>query len=140
MVKDIDFKESFLGWLEEITFGKKELYYKVIEDTKLNRFSIYLYTYTYRYCISCGRRYLGCTVSRRTSIAGEDWYVSAIDLLKQTTGTIEKPKVQPTLVVDGNFCMQTWELIKNEIIKHELEQICDCVACKEESLVVDENI
>jgi len=118
MIKNIDFKETFLKWLDEITFGSKELYYKIRTDEK-DRFSIYLYTHNYRYCISCKRQYLGCTSSCRKTKAGEDW----------TRGR-DLP--------DGNFCRQTWELIKNSIIKSELEQICRCDACTGNIDVIEE--
>ena len=117
MIKDIDFKETFLKWLDEITLGSKELYYKIRIDEK-DRFSIYLYTYNNRYCISCKRQYLGGTSCCRKSRAGEDW-----------TRGHDLP--------DGNFCRQTWESIKNSIIKTELEQVCQCCRCRGFSCDVD---
>jgi len=117
MVEDINFKKTFLEWLGEITFGIKELYYKIRTDNK-DRFSIYLYTNNYKYCISCTPTYLGCTSSCRKPKAGEDW----------TRGN-DLP--------DGKFCRLTWKSIKNGIIKYELEQVCRCATCRGEPLKGD---
>jgi len=113
-----NFKDSLLQWLGEITLGSKNLYYKVRKDDE-NIFSIYLYTNKYEYCISCNDNYLGCTCSCRKSRAGEDW-VRGHDL------------------PDGKFNVNTWESIKNGIIKNELEQVCVCDACSGKGFPVDE--
>lgn len=117
-MQNLNCKEILLEWLSEITFGNKDLYYKVREDTE-EWFSIYLYTDKHRYCISCRLQYLGCTYSCRTPKPGEFW----------TRGG-DLP--------DGNFCKETWNSIKNSIIQNELIQICRCDACTGRKSLPDE--
>lgn len=70
------------------------------------RFLCNIYTENNRYRITARDRsedegYLGCTVSDRKSRAGEDW----------TRGRD---------LADGKFTRETWEDIKNDIIRREL--------------------
>lgn len=115
-----DFKDALLTWMSEITLGNTpELYYSVRLDEE-DRFSIFLYTEKYRYCISSTPTYLGCTVSCRKPRAGEDW----------TRGN-DLP--------DGGLERSTWMKIKNAIIKHELVQVCRCDTCLGKGPLSDED-
>ncbi|MBA7649375.1 hypothetical protein ES703_57172 [subsurface metagenome] len=104
-------------WMkDEICRGQFKKFVKVIEDSGEGgeksseyKFRFNIYTETHRYRISALDRsnddgYLGCTASTRKPRAGEDW----------TRGN-DLP--------DGKFTRETWEHIKNAIIKYELIEL-----------------
>ena len=106
-------------WFKEITRGDKiETFVEegnsegMSEDGKWSMTErYYLYTDRYKYCIVAKDRseddgYLGCVVSARKPRAGED-YTRGNDL------------------PDGPFVRDTWESIKDGIIRYELVELVE---------------
>jgi hypothetical protein len=108
-----DFKE----WLKEICYDNSK-YIKVDErrldsppvsyfETYKVYIKVYIYTDSYRYSIVAIERenplksYLSCMVSNRKSRTGEDW-------------------IRSKYLSHGKLKIETWEKIKNAIIKNEL--------------------
>ena len=104
---------QFREWCKEISrWGKVDDFFRVIEaDGKPNgpNTQVYhLFTHIYHYSIVVKEdgehTYLGCVVSTRKPRAGEAC----------TRGND---------LVDGPFCRETWEKIKNDILAYELVKI-----------------
>ena len=95
-------------WLPQICYDI-EKYIHIIEDSE-NKFKFRIYDDNRYYAIVCHTDtpdgYLGCIMSSRKTRAGEDW----------TRGS-DYP--------DGKFTIETWEEIKNSIIKRNLEALSD---------------
>lgn len=120
-------KQQFYSWLKEIVrWGKLEDFIHWSEETYNKKFykaRCNIYTHDYIYSISVHvtadqrikesdklekyitHDYLGCTVSTRKPRAGEDWN-------------------RGNDLPDGKFNKETWEQIKNSIVRHELVKIC----------------
>ena len=111
-------KEQFVKWLKEICIGDSHIenFIQWIpseepepfkDDKSVLRVQIYTCDHLYRITAvehQDGRTYLGCTASVRKPLAGEDW----------TRGS-DLP--------DGDFTRETWESIKNGIIRYELVRL-----------------
>ena len=104
---------EFYEWLKEISRCSKVEDF--IQPDYKNGIRVYLYTHNYRYSIvlvnpgASGNgidknSYLGCTVTTRKPIAGEDW-------------------VRGNDLPDGKYCYETWQKIRNAIIAYELVKI-----------------
>ncbi len=119
MFKEYPVKHEILEqWFKEIVRGDKiDTFIETADQSgsdlpdgqwvTLKRY--YFYTDRYKYCIVAKDRskndgYLGCMVSTRKARAGE----------KHNRGN-DLP--------DGSFSRETWERIKNSIIKYELVQL-----------------
>jgi len=71
----------------------------------------YLYTDNYKYSITAriyenGRSYLGCVVSARKSLPGENWH-------------------RGNDLADGKFTYETWLKILNDIVAYELVPLAE---------------
>lgn len=106
-------KQQFHEWLKEICrWGRDDWFlHWAREDDSPDEYwgRCYFYTHNNQYCITAkkysdGHTYLGCTVSSRKSLAGEDW-----------TRGHDMP--------DGEFNRETWKKIKNAIIQNELVKV-----------------
>ena len=110
----MEIKDRLLELMKDICpYGKSEDYFVIVaeeEEGERSRISVRFYTDNYLYAIAATDKkgeekdYLGCTCSRRKFLPGEDW----------TRGG-DLP--------DGEFNKETWEKIKNSIIKNELVKI-----------------
>jgi len=102
-VNEFDYKE----WLKEIVpYGVHYVKY-VRRNSEKERF--YIYTHENVYAITVrwekgNKGYMGCVVSCRKPRAGEDW-----------TRGHDLP--------DGGYCYETWQKIKDGILKYELVKI-----------------
>lgn len=109
--------EDFKEWLKEVClFEEVDKFVKIERDgetsspnKKESLYSAKIYTDNREYAISIIERsddegYLGCTMSNRKPLAGEDW----------TRGR-DLP--------DGKLCKETWDKIKNSIIRTELVEL-----------------
>ena len=121
-------KKQFGKWLKEICpWDKIEEYVqfhgqilpgldssrvRVVEDSNWARagksnkdmIKLVIFTKDYSYWIRVSKKYLACGASTRKPRAGEDW----------TRGN-DLP--------DGKFCRETWENIKNAIVRYELVKV-----------------
>jgi len=98
--KDPEVKKQFWEWMKEIIpFGRISNYVKIVDDDRIR-----IYTNYHVFSIIVKKTYLGCQASTRKPRAGEDW----------TRGN-DLP--------DGKFTRETWEKIKNAIIKYELVKL-----------------
>jgi len=106
-------KFDYKNWLKEIVHDKEcYVQYKNEEDKEVSdsfREQFYIYTHDNKYKITVAWRkgnngYLGCVVSCRKPRAGEDW----------TRGN-DLP--------DGPYSYETWQKIKNGILKYELVKV-----------------
>jgi len=103
-------------WLGDLCSGRRSNFVKVIKDVgpdprhvkdPIKRKKIInIFTNDHRYHIVAidrvkGRSYLGCQVSTRKSLAGEDWF-------------------RGNDLPDGPFNRRTWLKILNSIVKYEL--------------------
>ena len=89
--------------------GQETTEEKEKEEIFLCRINFNVFTETHRYSISgvwkeYHPQYLGCIASTRMPRVGEDW-TRGNDLL------------------DGYFCKETWEHIKNAIIRYEMKAL-----------------
>jgi hypothetical protein len=109
------FRSQLVGWLTEIVpYGQIEKYTRKTRegfesnsfntDHRANHVSYIICTAEHRYSISAHPTYLGCIASATRERPGEDW----------TRGN-DLP--------DGPFCRETWEKIKNAIIRYELVKL-----------------
>ena len=106
-----NWRSQFTEWLKEICpWDKAEDYIEFVSDSNPPLVvKVRIYTHDYRFSIIAKERegrepYLGCQVSNRKHRAGEHW----------TRGS-DLP--------DGKFNRETWEKIKNAIIRYELVKI-----------------
>ena len=104
-------------WLKEISrYSKVEDF--ILPDYKYG-VTVYFYTKENRYNIKAklpkkkDKGYLGCMVKTRKPRAGEDW---------------NRGRDLP----DGNYCRETWNEIKNDIISYELVKIVKIVKPKKD--------
>ena len=110
----MEIKDRLLELMKDICpYGKSEDYFAIkfhTDKTENDRVSIHFYTDNYLYAIAATDKkgeekdYLGCTYGCRKARTGEDWARGG-DL------------------PDGEFNKETWEKIKNSIIKNELVKI-----------------
>ena len=106
-------KQQFQEWLKEICRWNRDdlfLHWKG-ENSSPGEYlgMVNIYTHNHKYRINAklhkdGHTYLGCTVSARMPRAGEDW-----------TRRNDLP--------DGKFTRETWDKIKNAIVRYELVKI-----------------
>ncbi len=129
--RKVDKVHRLKQWIKDevCKYGQYKEYVEIIKDEGESnearsaykfRFQCNIYTENNRYRISARDRsedegYLGCTVSDRKPYAGEDW----------TRGRD---------LADGKFIRETWEKIKNDIIRRELVPL----VAKVESVVGEE--
>jgi len=107
-----NWRSQFMEWLKEICPWDKVVdYCEFVSDSNPPmETKVRIYTHDYRYAIVAkessrpGHIYLGCQVSCRKPRAGEHW----------TRGS-DLP--------DGEFNRETWEKIKNGIMRYELVKI-----------------
>lgn len=108
-------KFDYLNWLKEVVpLEHTDCYIHYMKNgnkTDSDKFKkrFYFYTHDHKYAITVvweeGKKgYMGCIASCRKPRAGEDW----------TRGN-DLP--------DGPYCYETWEKIKNGIIKYELVKV-----------------
>lgn len=99
---------------QELTINNDQVI-EVVEDSGMGHdgnivynYEIRLYTNDHVYCISANvtnqKTYLGCIASERKPRAGENW----------TRGND---------LSDGDLSIETWNNIKNDIIKYELVKL-----------------
>jgi hypothetical protein len=98
------FRAQLVEWLKEIIpYNRLDDYVLQIE-TNPDHINYTIYTATHSYSISAKPTYLGCIASATFCRPGEDW----------TRGN-DLP--------DGKFCRETWENIKDAIIRYELVKL-----------------
>ena len=115
------FPEMFENWFNEITFGDKKNIDSYVQETSSGKGSpekteiktiFTLYTNNYIYNITAIERhpdskrisYLGCVMNCRKSRPGEDW-------------------LRGNDLPDGALNNETWNRIKNAIIRNELVKL-----------------
>lgn len=111
------FPEIFENWFKEITFGDTNnisSYIKMDKEENLetNEFRFRFYTDNYEYIIKVVDKYensnkisyLGCVMNCRKSRPGEDW-------------------LRGNDLPDGALNNETWNRIKNAIIRNELVKL-----------------
>lgn len=104
-------EEQFREWIQEICRWNNVKDFVHLSEYTFSPFymKVLIYTREHKYCIIAkekndGNSYLGCVVDARKPRAGETW----------TRGN-DLP--------DGKFCRETWERIKDSIIRYELVKI-----------------
>lgn len=112
----MDIQKTFKEWLKEICrWGRDDWFLNWKNDTTKDKNYKYfgkvlIYTKDNVYSIRASKdreddhTYLGCTVSKRKPRAGEDWN-------------------RGNDLADGKFNRETWERIKNDIIRYELVKV-----------------
>lgn len=114
MEQQQSFRSDLVEWLKEIVpFSKIETYTRKtregmdtnpMADRHANHVTYIICTDKHRYSISASPTYLGCIASTNFYRPGENW----------TRGN-DLP--------DGKFCRETWEKIKDAIIRYELVKL-----------------
>jgi hypothetical protein len=102
-------RNQLIEWLKEIVpYNNLDKYVRLRDAEGQHLQRLVFCTEAHTYAISAhfegDRTYLGCIASARKMRAGEDW----------TRGN-DLP--------DGDFSRQTWERIKNAIIRHEMIEL-----------------
>lgn len=101
---------QFMKWVKELCpWDKTEDYIHILSEVdnpmyQPHRIRINFFTHDYKYYLVAKENYLGCQVSCRKPRAGETW----------TRGN-DLP--------DGKFSRETWEKIKNAVIRYELVKV-----------------
>jgi len=104
-MKEQKWESQFREWLKEICPGDMVIDYTVDKSNYENGiFLVKVFTHTYWYQISAQKDYLGCAAGVRMARAGEDWN-------------------RGNDLPDGKFCRETWERIKDHIIRFELVKV-----------------
>jgi len=124
-----DQDENYVQYHGRLPLGyefAKEMYRVVVnsawaKQTNKNTLKMLIFTKDYKYAIVANETYLGCTMSCRKPRAGEDW----------TRGN-DLPDVK--------FSRETWEKIKNAIIRNELVKVVKIKEYIEDEETPDENI
>lgn len=104
VVTDAPLREKLLNMLMSI-FGEKVLdFCKIVTDDE-DRFSVDFYTENRKYHLTCTKNYLGCVSTCRKAVTGVEDQFLGNDLS------------------DGKFNKETFERIKNDIIRMELVKL-----------------
>jgi hypothetical protein len=108
------FRSTLVGWLKEVVpFNRLDVYVRKTRESfddnphagrRANHVNYLLVTARHSYSISAYPDYLGCVASCTFYRPGENW----------TRGN-DLP--------DGKFCRETWEAIKDAIIRYELVKL-----------------
>jgi len=121
MEQQQSFRSELVEWFKEIVpYSKLDLYIRKVRegldispdaDNHANFVSYIFCTESHRYSIRATPTYLGCIASCTSQLPGEDW-----------TRGCDLP--------DGKFSRETWDYIKEAIVRNEMVKLAPLVVSK----------